>query len=799
MKCWLAVAAALAAVALVCLTASGQSRSEWYVDSDSDAGPGTLRWAIEQANESGGDDLIRFNAAMTIRPRFALPELADEGITIDASGGEASADVEPRVWLDGSLAGDAAGLELVADRGVVRGLGIGGFQRYGIGVIGAAATAAEIRGNWIGLTSGGGASANRLSGVAVIGGARGARIVGNRIGGNSVAARTGHGIVVGGAGSVGTEIADNVIGMRGDGAAAPNDDGILIVDSAQATILDNTIGHSAVAGIELRETRQAIAVGRNRVGLRRDGVPAPNDVGVFLGPGSALARIGSHGGNVIAGNRVGIAVEQGAREALIERNWVGLAPSDGSVRLAEDALPQARVLPNRERGISVIAGATAVRLQSNYVAAGDFGIVIDSATTARVSLIRNVVAGSRQGRTEAAIDVRSGAEISIGGDSGYGNHVCGAEFGIRLANTWEASVRGNAVGAGAATRVRFDSEASMRWGIRLDSGVVRARVEENEIAEIERAAISVVGASSQDNSLLGNHFGRSGIEIDLGADGATVNDRGDADQGPNGLLNHPEIQDHEARRISANQIRSTIRGSASPGSYVQIYVRTISGERVLVKRSDRADAAGRWEAATLELPQGELRALAFTPAGATSEFSPAFAPSRRVVLSEGLNWFAWTGPAMEIERAMASIEPWLMTVWVWVASDGGWRGWSPLPAGNRAGLERLAPGNVVRLQVSTGAPRDFFLPAGGRVSEPAMLDLKRGYNSATWLDRDVDSLESLAELAAEQPGLIGSVWQWDGDSWELIWPRLRGAWDPGVWRYPALWIRATRDGVVRLP
>ena len=46
---------------------------------------------------------------------------------------------------------------------------------------------------------------------------------------------------------------------------------------------------------------------------------------------------------------------------------------------------------------------------------------------------------------------------------------------------------------GAATRVTFDSADSMRWGIRLDDGVIRAEVEDNEIAEIEQAAISVVG------------------------------------------------------------------------------------------------------------------------------------------------------------------------------------------------------------------------------------------------------------------------------------------------------------------
>ena len=142
---------------------------------------------IERANESDGDDVIRFASAMSIRPSSALPALVDAGITIDATFGDrassdrASPDTAPQVWLDGDAAGDAAGLELFAPRGVVRGLGIGGFARYGIGVIGADAADALIEGNWIGFYSSGALAANRLSGVAVIAGPLRAVVRGNRI------------------------------------------------------------------------------------------------------------------------------------------------------------------------------------------------------------------------------------------------------------------------------------------------------------------------------------------------------------------------------------------------------------------------------------------------------------------------------------------------------------------------------------------------------------------------------------------------------------------------------------------
>ena len=812
MKRWIAVAVALVAVAVIWLTASGQSTTEQLVTSDGDSGVGTLRWAIDQANSTPGDDIIRFASPMTIRPRSSLPPLTDVGITIDGSNGVASADTTPRVWLVGASAGDAAGLELLAARSVIRGLGINGFERYGIGVIGAEATGALIEGNWIGPRANGGADPNQLSGVAVLGGARGAQIIDNRIAGNSVARRTGHGIVIGGGGSVDAVIEDNIIGIGSDGSALRNDDGILVVDSAQATISGNTIGNSRVAGIELRQTRLQTDINANRIGIRRDGALAPNDVGVFLGPGSADARIGSLGANLIAGNRVGIAVEQGAREAFIENNWIGLAARDQFTRPSEQELPDALVRPNRERGISVIAGAAEIQLRNNFIAAGDYGIVVANPSTTRVSLTRNVIAGARDGPTTAAIDIRAGTEITVGGESGLGNHVCGAKFGIRLANTEEPSIDSNAVGAGVATRVTFDSDDRMLWAIRLDDGVERGKVRNNQITDADRAGISVLGTSSQDNSFLGevssktslqeNQFSRNGIDIDLGADGRSVNDPGDRDRGPNQLLNHPLITDHQIERTGDRNFRSTISGTATPGSRVHIYAH--DGRREWrVARSQRADRSGSWQVTVSVIPTGRLRALASTGAGATSEFSPSFIPSQRVRLSEGVHWFAWTGPAMSIEQAMSPILRWVQTAWVYRSAAGSWRGWSPLvPAdahGNRGSLDRVETGDVVRLQLSGRPPRDFFVPAGGEDSGSDVIELRQGSNSVTWLGDNVDSLEALQRFDRAQPNLIGTVWQWDGDSWELIWPRLRGAWDPGQWAFPALWIRAIRDGQLTLP
>ncbi len=790
--------------------ASAQTADEWLVTSDADTGAaGTLRWAIGAANESAGDDVIRFASAMTIRPRSPLPKLSDDGISVDATRTNAAAtvDIAPRVWIDGSRAGDASGLELVARRGQVRGLGVVGFQRYGIGLIGVDAVDAELVGNWVGLAANGLASPNRLGGVAVLGGAARARIAQNRLGGNSVEGRTGHGIVVGGDGSVGVQIEGNLIGIALGGGAAPNDDGILIVDSAQAEIRDNTIGNSKVAGIELRDARLRSTVDGNRIGLRRDGAAAPNDVGVFLGPGSANATVGAQRPNIVAANRVGIAVEQGARDAEIRSNWIGLVPASGRASFAEPDLRAAVSMPNRIRGISVIAGAAYIQVLNNYVSAGTYGIVVDGAATARISLTRNVVAGASNGATEAAIDVRAGAEINIGGDQGYGNHVCGAEYGIRVAATDEILIRSNAVGAGAAARATFDSDANTRWGIYLRDGVTRARAQWNFIAGVSAAAISVVGATSLDNRLTENQFGWNGIDIDLGADGPSENDAGDRDRGPNGMLNRPRVEHHRVSNLGADNYRSILSGQASPGSYVEVYEwRDASWNRVA--RSQRADGQGRWTARTSIVPRAPIRALAVTGAGSTSEFSEPFLPSQRVRLRNGRAFFAWTGTEMPIAQAFASLTPgldrWIETVWRWNAEQAAWEGWSPRVSSSVNGaLQRVRAGDVLRLQLANATgrstdrpPQEFFVPAAGTDFDldPESIPLSAGFNNVAWLGGRLVGRDALQPANLTTLG-IDMVWQWNVDRWQLIWSGPGEAWNPvpGAWQFPVFWIHAARD------
>jgi hypothetical protein len=75
---------------LLCLPLMGQvnAAGEYAVITTLDSGPGTLRWAIEQANSHPGPDVIRFDLNLTGRTILLtseLPPLTDDGTTIDAS------------------------------------------------------------------------------------------------------------------------------------------------------------------------------------------------------------------------------------------------------------------------------------------------------------------------------------------------------------------------------------------------------------------------------------------------------------------------------------------------------------------------------------------------------------------------------------------------------------------------------------------------------------------------------------------------------------------------------------------
>lgn len=133
-----------------------------------DAGAGSLRQAILQANATMGTDQIVFNipgvGPHTIMPLSPLPALTDmAGVIIDglsqpgsAAGPNPPSTANLQIIINGSLAGPAHGFIIASNGNTIRGLVINQFQQCGIYIVGAPEAATNlIYCNFIGTSQSG--------------------------------------------------------------------------------------------------------------------------------------------------------------------------------------------------------------------------------------------------------------------------------------------------------------------------------------------------------------------------------------------------------------------------------------------------------------------------------------------------------------------------------------------------------------------------------------------------------------------------------------------------------------------
>ncbi len=747
------------------------------VNSASDVGDGvcdqtcTLRDALLASNANSGPDLIRFaigRGPVIIAPSTPLPTIHDPGTIIDGTSqpGDPS---RPRIMLDGRDAGAASGLVSSAPDVQIRGLAVGNFERYGLAAIGDAADRNSFLANWVGLALDGRTAApNRTGGIAVLLGAGDARIgddctgCGNRIAGNAGPERTGHGVLVAGSGSVGARIAGNVIGLDIDGEALPNDDGILIVDDAHATVggsdpnAGNVLSGNAVAGIEVRETGAlALRIEGNLIGLDESGTEAvPNDVGVFVHGDARGVFIGGPAANVIAGNRVGIAIERRAQAITVQGNRIGL---DVSGR---------RAVPNRENGISVVAGARDVQIggpadgEGNWIVGSSMAIVIEGFSTRDVRVTGNVIGLALDETTplpnSIGIRVMDADDVEIGGrERGEGNVIVASEqSGIEVVTVAEVRIRGNRIG------LRPDDVSSGNGvGITLRRGTTGAIIEENRIAASAGAGVVVLDANTQRNRITRNAFlDNDGPAIDLGGDGLTPNDPDDADAGPNGLFNAPVILDVVQGGTSA-----AVTGTARPRALVELY-RLAPGEFV---GAARADNSGAWTTTVPLPPGGGLSAIAIAASGDTSEFSEAFVPERPIMLDAGFTPTGWFGPQSAAAAAFASLGERLVAAFRYDASRQEWDAYRPgLPFVST--LVALDRGDALWVLLTPGEAVVWAQPTGSNAAR--ILSLQTGLNFVTWTGPPTSAGEALFALVDS----VVTVLRWNPErkQFDTVFPEL---------------------------
>ncbi len=268
----------------------------YTVTTKADTGPGSLRWAIAQANAHSGLDRIVFDPGLSgkvIRPESPLPPIIDQDTRIN---GDIDADGAPDITLNGLNAGSASGLEVVGDTCRIIGLAIVRFAKAGIllhtcsgGVIRSCHVGVNLAGNHVA-----------------------------RNGGHQIRLWKSDGNTIGGAGAAGR----NIIAA---GSATPMMSGIYLAYSSGNLIRNNNIGiardgttpltppNSSGVGITLYGMVRATSRGSDGETPAADLQTTLNNIG-----GTTSER------NVFGGMKTGIDIRDADRNRVLA-NYFGIA------------------------------------------------------------------------------------------------------------------------------------------------------------------------------------------------------------------------------------------------------------------------------------------------------------------------------------------------------------------------------------------------------------------------------------------------------------------------------------------
>jgi parallel beta-helix repeat protein len=398
------------------------------VTNTNDAGPGSLRQAILNAERNVGfADAIGFAipgpGTHTIALASALPVITDP-VTLDATTQPGYAGV-PLIRLDGAGAGSANGLDVRASNSLIQGFMVTQFSGFGIRVTNATAT--SVAKNFVG-TDGTSAPGNGQAGILVTN-ASSTQITGNLISGNHV-----NGITLD-SGTTGAMITNNQIGTNAAGTTSVGNtgDGVGIYNGASGnTVSDNIICANTFNGVRLNNNATGNTIRHNWVGTNAALAAGLGNghQGISVAASSATTIGGSTGlGNVVAGNgQGGIGLEAGATLTQILGNTVSgnSGPGIGVINSQNATITGNRIgtnpagtaaWANTGDGISVSGATTSwTTIGGSTSGAGNLisgntwnGIAIGGAT---LTMIWGNLIGTDAGGTLPIPNGRSGVTIS---------------------------------------------------------------------------------------------------------------------------------------------------------------------------------------------------------------------------------------------------------------------------------------------------------------------------------------------------------------------------------------------------
>lgn len=399
---------------------------------------------------------------------------------------------------------------------------------------------------------------------------------------NVIAANTAWGVYIdGGSGHV---VQNNTIGLRGtgnnanDNTATPNGNGGVWINNVGGNTVGpgNRIAGNNGAGVQITgENADANVVKGNTIGLDNAGASRGNAGGgvlVFAGADNTLiggAAVAD--GNVVSGNAgAGIRINGNTTDATtVRHNYVGTDAS-GNVARANSA-----------EGIRIDQGATNAAILNNLVSGNlNDGIKLESgAAQAHVQLNQVGYSNSSMPLANGAsgISILSGANNNFIGDpvNPFTFNIIAGNAGTGVfvadAGTADNTIVGNIIGAASVPNGS---------GIIVTANAVRTLISQNTIDANTGNGVAIIGSGTVNNPIIDNLFGgNGGLAIDLGSDGVTANDVGDADTGPNNQQNFPVIS-------------NVVIGNNSTSMSVSLSSKPNLGYTLTLYRSDHCDSSG---------------------------------------------------------------------------------------------------------------------------------------------------------------------------------------------------------------
>jgi hypothetical protein len=540
-------------------------------------GSGSLRRAILDANANPNDpgvpDRIIFNVAnapVAIDPLMALPTITD-AVVLD--GTPKPGFEKQEILLFGSMApAGTDGLTITSGGSTVEGLAINSYETGSCIVLtGAGATNNVVTGNFMGTNFDGSTVFGVLHGVSILAGASH-----NTIGPGNVlrSGATGNHVQIEGAGTTGNRVVGNSIGWG-------SDNGVLISGGATG----NTVGG-----------------------------PGPVDVNIIDGNITSGVQIAGAGttGNVVVNNLIGTA--DGVQADIGNGSGVLLADgASGNIIGGTAAGTRNLISGNTAAGVQIQDGGT-----SNNTVIGNFIGLNKFGTAALANPIGVLIEGGAGGNSVGG--TAPGAGNFISGNSGAGVQ-------IQDAATTSNTVAGNFIGlqADGVTALANGGDGVLIEGGAGSNTVGGTGPGSGNVIAYNSKGVVVVGAGSLGNRIKGNSiYANAGPGIDLGDDGATANDPGDADAGPNNLQNFPVLIAAAGTTVTGtlNSVPNTnfrIEFFATPGGLAG------QGQTFLGLADVATDAAGNagFTATVAAIPDGQVVTATTTSnaTGDTSEFS----------------------------------------------------------------------------------------------------------------------------------------------------------------------------------